>query len=47
MEKEPQTERRDTQEQEFTCTACGQKFNSAAEVEQHERNCLNRKTSGA
>lgn len=29
------------------CEACGERFNSPAEAEQHERNCLNRAGSGA
>ena len=37
----------DSQKKQVACKSCGERFNSAAEVEQHEKNCLNRKTSGA
>jgi hypothetical protein len=40
-------ERRDAPDQKFPCRSCGEKFNSLAEAEQHEKDCRNRKTSGA
>jgi hypothetical protein len=40
-------ERSDAQDEEFPCRSCGEKFNSLAEAEQHEKDCRNRKISGA
>jgi hypothetical protein len=40
-------ERKDPEDEEFPCRSCGEKFNSLAEAEQHEKDCRNRKTSGA
>jgi hypothetical protein len=40
-------ERTKAEDEEFECNSCGEKFNSAAEAEQHEKDCRNRKSSGA
>jgi hypothetical protein len=40
-------ERTDADHEEFPCRSCGEKFNTLAEAEQHEKDCRNRKTSGA
>ena len=40
-------ERSDAEDKEFPCGSCGEKFNSLAEAEQHEKDCRNRKISGA
>jgi hypothetical protein len=40
-------ERTDADDEEFPCRSCGEKFNSLAEAEQHEKDCRNRETSGA
>ena len=46
--KDPRVpERTDAAEEEFPCHSCGEKFNSLAEAEQHEKDCCNRKTSEA
>ena len=38
-------ERKDIDDKEFPCRSCGEKFNSLAEAEQHEKDCRNRETS--
>jgi formylmethanofuran dehydrogenase subunit E len=40
-------ERTKAEDEEFQCNSCGEKFNSPAEAEQHEKDCCNRKSSGA
>ena len=40
-------ERRGEQDEEAQCNSCGEKFNSPEEAEQHEKDCRNRKSSGA
>jgi hypothetical protein len=40
-------ERTDANQEEFSCRSCGEKFNTLAEAEQHEKDCRNRETSGA
>jgi hypothetical protein len=40
-------ERKDVDQDQFPCRSCGEKFNTLAEAEQHEKDCGNRKTSGA
>jgi hypothetical protein len=48
MKNDPRVpERKDIEDREFPCRACGEKFNSLAEAEQHEKDCRNRETSGA
>jgi hypothetical protein len=48
MKNDPRVpERKDIEEKEFPCRSCGEKFNSLAEAEQHEKDCRNRETSGA
>jgi hypothetical protein len=48
MKNDPRVpERKDIEDKEFPCRSCGEKFNSLAEAEQHEKDCRNRKTSGA
>jgi hypothetical protein len=48
MKNDPRLpERKDVEDKEFPCRSCGEKFNSLAEAEQHEKDCRNRKTSGA
>jgi hypothetical protein len=48
MKNDPHVpERKDIEDKEFPCRSCGEKFNSLAEAEQHEKDCRNRKTSGA
>ena len=39
-------ERPDDKDKEVQCDSCGEKFNSLAEAEQHEKDCRNRKSSG-
>jgi hypothetical protein len=40
-------ERTNADLEEFPCRSCGEKFNSLEEAEQHEKDCRNRKLSGA
>ena len=48
MKNDPRLpERKDADHDEFPCRSCGEKFNSLPEAEQHEKDCRNRKTSGA
>ena len=48
MKNDPRVpERKDAEDKEFPCRSCGEKFNSLAETEQHEKDCRNRKASGA
>jgi hypothetical protein len=48
MKNDPRLpERKDVEDKEFPCRSCGEKFNSLAEAEQHEKDCRNRETSGA
>jgi hypothetical protein len=48
MKNDPRLpERKHLEDEEFPCRSCGEKFNSLAEAEQHEKDCRNRKTSGA
>lgn len=48
MKNDPRLpERTDVEDTEFPCRSCGETFNSMAEAEQHEKDCRNRKISGA
>ena len=40
-------ERTNVDLEEFPCRSCGETFNSLEEAEQHEKDCRNRKISGA